>query len=272
MTVLLVLSVLFAIAGLAAYLAYGTKRVETTECRIGSEKLRGELKLVLLSDLHGATRFWNGSVSEIVNELDPDLVCVTGDLTNRLKQLPGVLRELDRIRCDRIYFVPGNHERKESFGFVDRKLSQTAYRSVIAQIGSGKMKVLENAGETIELNGSRLFVYGFDNSLYGCEAYNPPDDVPEDAFRIVMAHSPSIVKWLARRDIRFDLLLAGHMHGGQIRLFGRAVGPFGRYHSGLERLDGNRYFYITRGLGTVRMPFRVDCPPEIAVIRLAGTK
>lgn len=109
MIILMILS-LVAVAA-AGYLAYGTLVVRRTEHWLSTPDL-SNFTVVKLSDLHGRTRFLNGSISEIVNRLQPDYVMITGDLVSRKRGLIRVLAELRKINCRCIYFVPGNYERE----------------------------------------------------------------------------------------------------------------------------------------------------------------
>jgi hypothetical protein len=251
----------------------GTLRAETTEFKIETPSLAGgqELRIVQISDLHGRTRFWQGSASEMVNALRPDIVCVTGDLFNRLRELPGVLQDLSRLDCGCIYFVPGNHERQEMLGRKRRALKDAEYREVLSRIESAGLKVMDNRGEWVTINGAVLMVYGFDNSRFGKERYRPPEPAEsQTAFRLFMAHAPSIIRWMDRRSIPFDLLLTGHTHGGQIAPLRKFLGYYAKYHVGMKRLPDGRCFYINRGMGTIHLPFRLFCRPEIALFRLTG--
>lgn len=261
---------LFAAVAAVIYLFYETVHAEVTETRVPSELVSGELKIVHISDLHGRTRFWTGTIGEIVDSLKPDIVCVTGDLFNKLDQLPEVMKELSRLDCEYLFFVPGNHEWEERSGFRRRKFTEEEHIRVLRDIGVRKMRVLANEGELIEVKRSAVYVYGFDNSKHGREKQTPPHENIDGAFRLTLAHSPSIARWLDKRGLGYDLLLAGHTHGGQIRPFGKAIGPYGRHHTGLKEMAPRRYMYINRGLGTIHLPFRLWCRPEIALIRVGG--
>ncbi|GAA3402672.1 metallophosphoesterase [Paenibacillus hodogayensis] len=265
---MIVVFAVFAAIAAVIYLFYETVHAEVVETRIVSERIRSELKIVQISDLHGRTRFWTGTIGDIVDSLKPDIVCVTGDLFNRLDQLPEVMRELSRLECEYLFFVPGNHEREERKYGIRRKFSEEEFVRVLREIGVRKMRVLANEGELIEVKRSDVYVYGFDNSLYGRERYAAAQDDTEGAFRLMLAHSPGIMSWLDKRSIGYDLLLAGHTHGGQIRLFGKPLGPYGRYHTGLKEVAPGRFAYVNRGLGTVHLPFRIGCRPEISLIRV----
>jgi len=262
------LALLAAVAA-AVWVYDGTVRAEVTESSIRSGRVRGTVRMVQISDLHGRTRLWNGSVAEVVHSLRPDIVCVTGDLFNRLGQLPKVIQELERIECRHLFFVPGNHERKEQIGpLLSRAFDEGEFTDVLRRIGTGRIRVLANEGEMVELGNTRVFVYGFDNSRYGKERYRPPEGEPEGAFRLVLAHSPSIEGWMAKHGVGYDLLLAGHTHGGQIRFVRQLLKRYRRYHVGLKRTGPDRYFYVHRGVGTVHLPLRIACRPEIALFRI----
>ncbi|MEF3303572.1 metallophosphoesterase [Paenibacillus sp. GYB003] len=263
---------LLAAVAVFIYLFYETVKAEVVETRIESDRIKGELKIVQISDLHGRTRFWTGTIGEIVDSLKPDIVCVTGDLFNRLDQLPEVMKELAHLDCEYLFFVPGNHEREERKRFRRRKFTEEQYVAVLRDIGVRNMRVLANEGELIRIKQSDIFVYGFDNSLYGSEKYAPHLDDIDETFRLMLAHSPSIVRWLDKRSIGFELLLAGHTHGGQIRFLGKALGRYARYHTGMKKLGPGRYFYVNRGLGTIHLPFRIGCRPEVALIRVVGSR
>ncbi|TNJ64983.1 hypothetical protein FE784_17455 [Paenibacillus hemerocallicola] len=264
--------VMFAVVAAVIYLFYETVYAEVTETRVESEHVNGELKIVQISDLHGRTRFWTGTVGEIVDSLKPDIVCVTGDLFNRLEQLPEVVKELSRLDCEYLFFVPGNHEWEERSGFRRRRFTEEEHIRVLRDIGVRKMRVLANEGELIEVKRSNVYVYGFDNSKYGREHHTLPNENIDGAFRLTLAHSPGIARWMDKRSIGYDLLLAGHTHGGQIRFFGKAIGRYGRHHTGLKEMAPKRYMYINRGLGTIHLPFRIGCRPEIALIRVVGAR
>ncbi|MFS1512713.1 hypothetical protein VQL36_09785 [Chengkuizengella sp. SCS-71B] len=68
--------------------------------------------------------------------------------------------------------------------------------------------------------------------------------------------------------LRYNLLLTGHTHGGQIRFFHKTFGAYKHFHVGMKKITPQSFFYINRGLGTVKLPIRVNCSPEISVMRL----
>jgi predicted MPP superfamily phosphohydrolase len=97
--------------------------------------------------------------------------------------------------------------------------------------------------------------------------------IPDDGFRILLAHSPDVIRDVARLGV--DLMLSGHTHGGQVRFpfIGATVVPsrYGpRYSAGEYRVEGTT-LYVSRGLGTVRLPIRFLCRPELAILTLRRT-
>lgn len=218
------------------------------------------MRVVQLSDLHGRTRFLNGRLSDRVNALKPDVVCLTGDLVSHLSDLPRVLAELRRLECPHIYFVAGNWERETLSGSRKRLLSQSESAALLTAVAV-VARVLLNAGDSLTVGDLRLRIYGYDNSIYGLE--RPERWHGEAEVRLLLAHSPQIIESVRRGAVPFDLLLTGHTHGGQVRLFGLTAARGRRWHVGARRETGGGVFYVSRGLGTTRLPLRLGSLPEV---------
>ncbi len=263
-------SVVIAVAAVS-YLLCETLVVRRTEHWLGTPDL-SKFTVVQLSDLHGRTRFLNGTISEIVNRAQPDCVMITGDLVSRKSELNRVLAELKKIHCRSIYFVPGNYEREGLERFYRKRTYESEeYEEITRSLQEQGITVLENNGVSVALNEERLYIYGFDNSIYGNEQIRSnTGDWQSSDYVILLAHSPSIIGLLEASPLPYDLLLTGHTHGGQVRFLGRTIGAYKHFHVGLKRLCGRKHFYINRGLGTVKLPVRIACPPEIAVFHIGG--
>jgi len=220
------------------------------------------LRIAHLSDLHMTGRFTAAFLDLIVDEVNQwgvDLVAVTGDIVDAEACIDWVPRTLGRLSAPAgCFFVLGNH---------DRLLKDV--RRLRA--------VLENAGFT-DLGG-RCITRSIRNShvlLAGNERpwfpALPPVAQPADRseqFAVALSHSPDQLPWA--RALRFDLMLAGHVHGGQIRLpvIGPVVCPshFGvRFASGLFDAPPT-LMHVTRGLSGC-FPLRWNCPPEICLLEL----
>ncbi|RAT98045.1 metallophosphoesterase [Brevibacillus sp. Leaf182] len=244
------------------FLAYHTTYVKTSVVKLTIPSVP-PLTLVHLSDPHGRTRFWNGELHKLVNVHKPDLVMVTGDLTQHSGQLTRVLNELAKIKSeDGICFVPGNYERE--VGRFRKKVYSDAVYGSQKEAWQQVMTVLENESAVIEKDGSRIWIYGFDNSVYGNER-RPRQEFQQANLTIFLAHSPKIISLIHNERLKADLLLTGHTHGGQIRLFNRTVGAYKHFHIGQKEDQFVGVFGISRGLGTSRLPIRLNCFPEITV-------
>jgi len=94
----------------------------------------------------------------------------------------------------------------------------------------------------------------------------------DDELKLLLAHNPIILRRAARAGV--DLVLSGHTHGGQVSLRSeRSVSgrPRRRLLRGLAR-QGETQIYVTRGLGTVVLPVRFGCPPEVSLLELRTAK
>lgn len=252
-----------------AWLLIHTLFVKTTVVNMNHARLPA-LTIVHISDLHGRTRFLNGTLHRLIHKWQPDLVCVTGDLTQHEGQLEKVMREIAKIQAkDGIFFVPGNYEREELQGFRKRKYSNSTYNRM-KLVWQQSMIVLENCGASLSYNTGRLEMYGFDNSEYGNERYTHEHDGKgnEKAFTLFLAHSPNIISYINRHELTADLLLTGHTHGGQIRILGKTAGAYKHFHVGAKEDRQVRIFAISRGLGTTKIPVRMHCFPEITIYRI----
>lgn len=260
----------------AGYLVICTNWVRRSVYRLDST-LDTNIRVVHLSDLHGRTRFINGSLSKQVNRLEPDYVLLTGDLISKLSQLPRVLNEIRKIRSPHLLFVPGNYEREGLDGVRKRMYSEQEYDHIVQALQAHNITVLSNSGVTFGGQGQgqgqghakKGLIYGFDNSIYGNERLTmETGELQQNDYIILMAHSPNIVKLLQEQDLPYDLLLTGHTHGGQVRLFNRTIGAYRHYHVGMKQIDSRRHFFIHRGLGTVKLPFRFGVFPEVVLFQI----
>jgi uncharacterized protein len=260
---------LFIIFSFLAWLIVNTYFIKKTVHSF-SFNLPNNLIVLHISDLHGKTRFINGSLSKIVLKSKPDILFITGDLVNRKSQLPTVMKEIKKIKDSgvKIYFTPGNYERETIKLFNKRNIPETEYIETKRYI-EDYVKIVENKGESIIIKDISLNIYGFDNSLYGNERNNT-DDLPSNSdLTCYLAHSPNIISYIEEEGLFFNFLFVGHTHGGQIRLLNKTIGSYKHFHIGLEKINKNQYFFITRGIGTVKIPFRINCYPEIGVFKIS---
>jgi predicted MPP superfamily phosphohydrolase len=229
-------------------------------------------RIVQISDLHLAEYtedFFLEEVVEQVNALTPDLLLVTGDFVSRGPLSSRVTYSassrcaaiLSRLRCPQRYGILGNH---------DALVGSLVIRNHMENHG---LPILVNQAIDIERGGERIILAGLDD-VSGGEP-NLTVTLPEktDAPVILMVHEPDYAMRIGIHERRklVDLVLSGHTHGGQVRIPGfkpLALPPLGKFFpEGHYRL-GDMQIYVNRGIGTVGVPFRFNCPPEITVATL----
>ncbi len=253
-----------------AWFEAGWVRLETREVALPGlpDELRG-LRIAHLSDFHlgvpGRGAHAVESAVEWVERRQPDLTLISGDLLTR-----GSGEELLRRLVSRLphcYAILGNH---------DLAISRDPFseRTFLRELEPATL--LSDAGVTLELRGRRVYVAGADPRSLWVRTRRQPRDlaVPrsEADLRILIAHYPGLVDRLPAGA--FDLVLAGHMHDGQICL------PFpggklrlahlrARYTHGLYRAPGG-VLHVSAGLGTTFVPFRFAARPEATELVLQG--
>jgi predicted MPP superfamily phosphohydrolase len=229
------------------------------------ESLHG-FTIAQITDVHvGPTikRNYVAAIVEAVNNLEPDLIALTGDLVDgSVRDLAAHTEPFSQLRARHgVYFVTGNHE------------YYSGERDWTAEFSRLGLRVLMNEHVVITQGGERLVVAGVAD--YSAHHFNPaqrsdperalqgaPTDV---AARILLAHQPR--SSASASAAGFDLQLSGHTHGGQFwpwNLFVRLQQPF---TAGLHRL-GNLWVYISRGTGYWGPPKRFGSPSEITRLRL----
>jgi predicted MPP superfamily phosphohydrolase len=219
-------------------------------------------RLVHLSDIHHSpftslehiTR-----VVEVSNRLKPDLFVLTGDyVSHESEYIAPVAEALAKLKAEHgIYACLGNHDH-----WTDAELVTHLFR------GEG-INLLINEGVRFEARGTRFWLAGVDDLMVGkTDVSAALRGSTEDEFKLLLAHNPQIVRRAARHNV--DLMLSGHTHGGQVKLRDeeKRILPRRKLSSGLHRRQ-NTQVYITRGIGTVVLPVRYQCPPEISVIELS---
>jgi len=230
------------------------------------------LRLVHLSDLHltgRLTRPFYARMVETTNELEPDVICLTGDLIEHEACWPWLTDPLGRLRARLgVFFVLGNHDYYIAADETRRRLEDCGFVSLtgrwVRRVWDGAEVLL--AGNELPWSPPPTSL----GALRPAPAPRPPDAAP-DALRIVLCHTPDQFGWCCRAQA--DLALAGHTHGGQVQIpwLGSLASPSlhgTRYACGVFR-RGQTVLHVTRGIAG-KTPLRYRCPPEIAVLQLAS--
>jgi predicted MPP superfamily phosphohydrolase len=192
-----------------------------------------------------------------VRERQPDLVTITGDLLTHPRGEP-MLRRLVRVLPQPTFAVLGNHD-------VAISRDPQAKPSNVTELEPATL--LRNDGRLVELRGRKIWIAGTDPYLILREGprVDPNELARDDAdFSILLCHYPDVLDML--EPGRFDLVLSGHLHGGQICLpypGGKVLlaHPTARYRAGIYRAAAAT-MHVSPGLGTTFVPFRFAARPE----------
>lgn len=228
--------------------------------------------VALLSDFHYDPYFSIHplrSAIKMVNDLRPELIVLTGDFVSvpfvygdnekaadAAEPCAQMLRQMQAPYG--LWAVLGNHD---VFTDPDR---------VTDALKSHEIQVLGNRAVPIEANGARFWLAGVDDVLgRTADLDEALHNVPSGEATVLLAHEPDYADEVARYPV--DLQLSGHSHGGQVRI------PFIRplylpdlarkYIWGLYQI-GNLTLYTNPGIGTVEVPVRLNCPPELTLITI----
>jgi predicted MPP superfamily phosphohydrolase len=277
----------FAVSGYAfTGAAYGIVRhdsykIEEQEVKINN--LPNELKgftITLISDIHAGQYMTENDMREYadaINELDSDIVCIPGDFVNyNPEDITGFTKAFRDVKAKHgIYGTLGNHDYFVNAEYVAKAI-----------LNDSPVKLLRNEYRKINIKGKDLLVLGvedtrdsggkmnqkvmgyIDNTLKAAK-----DDSHDFSAtpKILLCHKPYAFDDIATREV--DLVLAGHTHGGQVVPV--KLGNFNmsfaalvsKYIDGLYKV-GKANMYVSRGIGSVGLPLRLNCPPEITKIKL----
>ncbi len=237
------------------------------------ERLNG-FTIALLSDFHYdpycSVHPLHATVP-LVNRLHPDLIALTGDFVSvpllgdeakaafAAEPCAHILRQMTAPHG--LWAIMGNHDFNTDPVYVTRAL-----RSVGIQ-------VLENQSTSIEHDGARFWLAGVNDVLSRtADLAETLRGVPAGEAVVLLAHEPDFADEASKFPI--DLQLSGHSHGGQVRipllppLYLPAMAK--KYVMGTYQV-GPLPLYTNAGIGTVGVPVRLNCPPEITLITLKSS-
>lgn len=233
------------------------------------------VRIAQLSDFHYDETFSAVPLRKavaVINRLQPDLVLLTGDFVtvpsfsgNRRRAASAIdpcAELLAELKC-----------RLGSFACLGNHDVATDPARIIDVLQSHKIRVLRNAAEPLVKIEKRLWLAGTDDVLEGSADLDIAlQKIPGDEPVILLAHEPDFATHVSKYPV--DLQLSGHSHGGQVRIpfFGAPVLPqLGvKFPKGLYQI-GKLNLYTNVGIGTVVLPVRFDCPPEITLFTLKAS-
>lgn len=240
-------------------------------------------KIVQISDIHAGSIDSKDDVARgvsMVNDLDPDMICFTGDLVNVDKnEVDPLIEVFSELKAKFGKFaVLGNHD---YYGVPkdDPEAEESYWSSFYEKFQQMGFKLLNNANHPIQKNGQQLALTGVEN--WGKGRWFPKkgdldialQEVSDDAFTVLMSHDPT--HWTEKvqpNNKHVHLTLSGHTHGMQFGIqfpgFKWSPAQYRYPHwSGLYE-EGGEYLYVNKGFGFLAFPGRVGMWPEITLIEL----
>jgi predicted MPP superfamily phosphohydrolase len=235
----------------------------------------------LISDIHSSVYMPRDEMERyktMVNELKADVIIVDGDFVNsKLAEVYPFAEAFSGLSAPLgVYGVTGNHD------YYPKDIE-----AVVREVEQAGIKVLRNENITLEKNGERIKLLGIDDIyIYEVNEYiangrteagrieNLMKGVSDDVTTVFMCHKPYPFEEYSQLGI--DLMISGHTHGGQVVIAQldninlSFASLASRYVSGLYKARSNprAQMYVTRGVGTVGIPLRINCPPEVTKIVL----
>lgn len=233
------------------------------------EEFKG-FRIGMLSDIHSSV-FMNkedmAMYVKAMNDLKTDLVVVTGDMVNsQTEEVYPFAEAFSELKAAYgVYGCLGNHD------FFAKNVELVA-----REIDNCGVKLLRNDAVKIQKGNSYINLIGVDDIGRNTkpEEYvsRAMASVKNEQPKILLCHKPYYIETAVQKNI--DLTLSGHTHGGQIvfatidRVPISLAALASKYVAGLYSLNGSQ-LYVNRGLGTVGVPFRINCPPEVTVLTLS---
>ena len=227
--------------------------------------------VALLSDFHYDPVFsvhpLRAAVS-MVNALHPDLIVLTGDFVTSSAFTDDEQAAAQAVPCARL--LRQMHAPHGLWATLGNHDCSTDPEIVTGALVAEGIQVMDNQSVAIESNGGRFWLSGVNDVLNRfADLDKALADVPNDEATVLLAHEPDFADRVARHPV--DLQLSGHSHGGQVRipllppLYLPRLGK--KYYWGLYNI-GSLTLYTNAGLGTIGVPARLNCPPEITLITL----
>lgn len=271
-----VLGVVLALfLALVVWVVWGNTALEINEYTIKSEKIGDGFdgfRIAHLSDLHNTEiGKENGKLLEKLTESNPDIIVITGDLidsrrTNISVALNFTKKAVEIAPC---YFVSGNHESRISeYAYLESELKKQG-----VTVLDNKTAEIEKAGEKITLIGVRDPSFDFKGDFCDVDNFlkSSIEPLQTKTFTVVLSHRPELFDIYVNSGA--DLILSGHLHGGQVRLpfVGGLLSPdpslFPEYDAGLFT-ENDTNMIVSRGIGNSAIPIRFNNRPEIIVVTL----
>jgi len=250
-----------------SFIYFQNNNIEVKKYEIINSKIPvsfNNFKIIQISDYHNAkNEMLNRKLEIKIKKENPNLIVITGDFidatntdVNKSLQLVDILKKYAPI-----YYVTGNHETWTTE-------SEKLYKGLIKR----EIEILNNEEESICRKDDYINILGIEDSETINILRENLKSLKKDKniFNILLSHRPEYFKEYVKQDI--DLVLTGHAHGGQIRIFNQGLiapnqGFLPKYTSGIIRED-NTTMIISKGIGNSVIPIRINNYPELVVVTL----
>jgi Predicted phosphohydrolases len=262
------------------------RKFKIVEYNIQSDKIASKkpFQIVMLSDLHNC-EYGKGNIQllEQIKTINPKMVLISGDMIvgsdTNMKRTMDFLKEL--VQYFPVYYANGNHEQKAKVGKKDIAIAYRKYKSVLERVG---IVFLDNKSKRLTIEETVLHLYGYDLPLpyYKKFCYKKIKSenitqaigrIKKNGYHILLAHNP--MHFQAYAEWGADLTLAGHLHGGIIRLpfmggvMASQVQLFPKYDRGLYTIEDKKMI-VSAGLGEHTIKLRINNPTQLVIINLHG--
>ena len=236
-------------------------KLEVTNYIIQDKDLNG-IKIVFAGDFHIKPHQQKRleKIIDLINSQNPDLVLSAGDFVSGHLQkttMPpeNIAKGLSKVKSKYgFYTTLGNHDQWHGIEKITNIFEEN------------NINVLNNTNKKLLINGKTVYIAGIQYKPDRIQIDNAIDDTQKPL--IMLTHSPDEFKKIPQNHV--NLILAGHTHGGQIRI--PLIGPLftascygDKYAKGFIEEEGKKMI-TTTGIGTSILPIRFNCPPEIIVI------
>lgn len=242
--------------------------LKLTEQTIYSDKVNNDIKIAVISDLHGESLGKNNcKITNLISEQTPDLIFVLGDMytQNHYEQIDTAAELVENLsKIAETYVVTGDHD-------TDQK-----YKDKLNSLENVRLMNYKKAD--LSINGTNITIYGIDNVYFSptFDLHNEFDEPDPNRLNILLAHIPETEHF---EDFGADIIFSGDTHGGMIRL------PFigALYYNGyvLPKLTysdritdkglysfNDKQIFVTSGIGNYPVPLRFLNRPEVCMITL----
>jgi len=250
----MVISIVVIFIILFLYMLFLAFQINVKEHSIQIKEMQDgeQFHLFFISDIH-RRKIDDKLIHSIMGKVD--IVIIGGDLTEKgvpLKRTEHNIKQLKKL--GKVYYVYGNN---------DREVNERRLQSIF-----DKHNVRMLVNESVELNfrSSLIRLVGINDGFSGnVKIYEAFQEVKDTDILVFISHAPAYFHH-AKKISKPHLLLAGHLHGGQIRL-----GPFGMYENGTFKINENSAELVSNGFGTTGVPLRLGAKSECHIITMHGT-